>query len=675
MAAPPTPAPPPPELAALVRAGNWAEVRTATASLPAPLSPAVAVVAARAARVQGRPDEARRIVRGALPAAGELGAALRIESAEAALVQGQNPLPAVQPLLARTAPAAHRRAAIELLRRGFETLPVPVLRQQLEGSLHGALRAELRAALAVRGSSHAMALGVVRGQDSRRAAVAAARFLATRPLGEADRLLVGEALLSGGAWREARTLLEGGSEPAEPAVQARWFFLRGRAAYRLGDFTAAATLHERALAVAPAGSARYAPAVQRARIAEIGEDHARAMHFWDIARSADARENEGWDGALRTRVALGKGEDAVRVWQQAPARVQTQVGPRLAAVLLARSDRGHAAAVLAKLPRHLPQVRLLEIERLRAEDKRSEATEALRELLGDPRSRAWAELGGGLLPPDPELEGWPAPARDRRELARVAVEQGALRARLALTLALAAEPDWAPLLAGAVPAPQRWSGPAEALVEVGMEKTAAALYPHRFPAASPAELAWSARMLTAWGNPPSGLDMGERLWSRLGVPAILVPETLGKLILPDELVAGCVAAAGARQLPASWLIGVVRQESRFDTRARSTAGAVGLAQLVPETMRRLGLDTSDAESAGAALGAAAGELARLCTAFEGRLGRAAAAYNAGDPIVRSWLGILGENCSDIVFAVAVPYAETSTYVLKVTEGEALAQRR
>lgn len=659
----------------MVRAGKWAEVRAATASHRAPLSPAVAVVAARAARLQGQPAEARKLVRAALPAAGELAAALRLESAEAALALGQNPLPALQPLLARHAPGAHRRAAIELLRRGFETLPLPVLRQQLEGGVQGALRAELRAALAVRGPSLAMALGVVRSQDSRRAAVTVARFLATRPLGEADRLLVGEALLSGGAWREARTLLDGGSPPAEPEVHARWLFLRGRAAYRLGDFSGAAALYERALVVAPAGSDRYAPAVQRARIAEIAMDHARAQQFWDLARTANPREVEGWDGALRTRVALGQKQEAIRLWQQAPVRVQKEVGPRLVAVLLARFDPGLARAVLVRLPRHLPQVRLLEIEALRAEGKHAEAADVLCELLADPRVGSWVELGGGLLPPDAEIESWPAPVRDRRDLARVAVEQGPARARLALTLALAAEPEWAPLLAGAAPDPDGWSGPAALLAGVGMEMTAATLYPHRFPTSSPAELAWSARMLAVWGNPPAGLDMGERLWSRLGVPASLVPDALKALILPAELVAGCLVAAEARQLPPSWLVGVVRQESRFDTRARSSAGAVGLAQLVPETMRRLGLDTAKAETADPALAAAAGELARLRTAFGGRLGRAAAAYNAGDPIVRSWLGILGEDCSDVVFAVAVPYAETSTYVLKVTEGEALAQRR
>jgi soluble lytic murein transglycosylase len=137
-------------------------------------------------------------------------------------------------------------------------------------------------------------------------------------------------------------------------------------------------------------------------------------------------------------------------------------------------------------------------------------------------------------------------------------------------------------------------------------------------------------------------------------------------------VGGCVAAAQARSLPASWLVGVVRQESRFDTQARSAAGAVGLAQLVPETLQRLGMDASAAGHADVSLTLAAAELARLATAFGGRLGPAAAAYNAGDPVVIAWSGTLGDSRSEVLFAIAVPYRETSTYVLKVFEGEALA---
>ncbi|HPW55122.1 MAG: transglycosylase SLT domain-containing protein [Thermoanaerobaculaceae bacterium] len=647
-------------------------MRAAIASWPQPMAPAVAVVAARAARLQGQPEEALRLVAANLPRAGELAAALRLEGAEAALAAGRDPRPLLAPLLAPSAASAHRRAATDLLRRGFEVLPPEVLRQQLHGPLPRPLRAELQAALATRVGDSALALRVVRTGDSRRAALTAAKTLAGRPLAEADRLLVGDALLSGGAWREARTVLDGVSPPSQAEVRTRWLFLRGRAAYRLGDFAAAATLHEQALAAAPGGTLRYAPAVQRARLAEIAGDHVRALTFWEVARTADAHQAEGWDGALRTRVALGRGEEAVRLWMSAPPREQREVGPRLAAALLARGQSAPARSLLAKLPRHLPQTRLLAIELLRAEGNDADAAAALALVVADARLGAWADLAATLLEPDAAPDGWPAPSREPTALARLAVGSGKAAARLALALGLARDPAWAPLLAGAVSEPASWAGPAAELTAHGLEEVAAQLYPHRFPAGTPAELAWSARTLAFLGNGPAALGMGERLWARLEVPAWLVPDALRPLVLPPELVGGCVAAATVRGLRASWLVGVVRQESRFDAAARSAAGAVGLVQLVPETMRRLGIDPTAAGEAHTMLAAAASELGRLDVAFGGRLGPVAAAYNAGDPIVGAWLGVLGNPGSEVLFAVAVPYQETATYVLKVVEGEALA---
>lgn len=663
---------PPPALAAAARAGQWADVRAAAASVPAPLPPAVAVLAARAARLSGQPQQALQLANANLARAGDLAAALRLEGAEAALALGRDPWPLLRPLAAKSAPQAHRRAAAELVRRGFASLPVPVLRRQLAGALPRSLHAELQAALAVRARDRALALQVVRAGDSRRAATAAATALATQALPEAERLLVGEALLSGGAWREARTLLDAMAPPAAPAAQARWLFLRGRAAYRLGDFAAAAQLFEQGLAAATAGRERYSLAVGRARIAEIAGNHEQARAFWEIAREADASEEEGWNGALRARVALGRAEEAVGLWLTAPPAVRRAAGPRLAAALLARGMVGAARRVLARLPRQDASVQLLEVEAQRAEGNAAAAAAALAAIVADPRLGSVADLAATLLPASTPPPAWPAPTRDPAELGRLAVEPGSGAARAALALALARDPTWAPLLAGAVREPESWAGPAAELVSLGLEELAARLYPHRFPASTPEELAWSARTLALWGNSQAALAAGEELWQRLGVPAWLLPDALRPLVLPPELVGGCETAARERGVPASWLVGVVRQESRFDTAAHSAAGAVGLVQLVPETMKKLGIEPAEARRAEVALAAAAGELARLGAAFGGRLGPAAAAYNAGDPVVLAWLGSLGDPRSEVLFALAVPYRETATYVLKVLEGEALA---
>jgi soluble lytic murein transglycosylase-like protein len=68
---------------------------------------------------------------------------------------------------------------------------------------------------------------------------------------------------------------------------------------------------------------------------------------------------------------------------------------------------------------------------------------------------------------------------------------------------------------------------------------------------------------------------------------------------------------------------------------------------------------------------AAREVARIAARFGARLPVVAAAYNAGDEVVATWLAALGPGADDVLFAAAVPYRETADYVLAVAEGAAL----
>ena len=70
---------------------------------------------------------------------------------------------------------------------------------------------------------------------------------------------------------------------------------------------------------------------------------------------------------------------------------------------------------------------------------------------------------------------------------------------------------------------------------------------------------------------------------------------------------------------------------------------------------------------------AAREVARISARFGARLPLVAAAYNAGDEVVATWLAALGADADDVLFAAAVPYRETADYVLAVAEGAALAR--
>jgi transglycosylase-like protein with SLT domain/sporulation related protein len=94
------------------------------------------------------------------------------------------------------------------------------------------------------------------------------------------------------------------------------------------------------------------------------------------------------------------------------------------------------------------------------------------------------------------------------------------------------------------------------------------------------------------------------------------------------------AAAGENDLPVDFFARLIWQESRFDPRAVSRAGAQGVAQFMPATANARGLaDPFDPIEAIAH----SAKLLRDLRRELGNLGLAAAAYNAGPRRVRDWL--------------------------------------
>ncbi len=112
------------------------------------------------------------------------------------------------------------------------------------------------------------------------------------------------------------------------------------------------------------------------------------------------------------------------------------------------------------------------------------------------------------------------------------------------------------------------------------------------------------------------------------------------------------ARATEHGLPHAFLARLIWKESLFDPGAVSPKGAQGIAQFMPATAKRRGLDNPFDPAA--ALAASASYLAELKSGF-GNLGLAAAAYNAGEDRVRRWLA--GTS--------SLPY-ETQDYVLSIT---------
>ena len=128
------------------------------------------------------------------------------------------------------------------------------------------------------------------------------------------------------------------------------------------------------------------------------------------------------------------------------------------------------------------------------------------------------------------------------------------------------------------------------------------------------------------------------------------------------------------------VLAVIRQESRFDRKARSGSGALGLMQLLPETAqdiaRRMKVRVSpDRLVADPALNIALGSyyLDNLIARFDGSYALALAAYNGGPRNVRRWIAANGDPRHDpdvdiIDWIEMIPFAETRNYVQRVLEG-------
>jgi Transglycosylase SLT domain len=120
--------------------------------------------------------------------------------------------------------------------------------------------------------------------------------------------------------------------------------------------------------------------------------------------------------------------------------------------------------------------------------------------------------------------------------------------------------------------------------------------------------------------------------------AMLTAEPLTKVPIED-VCATLVAAADASGLPALFFLRLIWRESRFEQRAVSPAGALGVAQFMPDVAAERGLDHPFDPLT--ALWASARFLRDHYRTF-GNLGLAAMAYNAGAQRVRDWLARRGK---------------------------------
>lgn len=123
----------------------------------------------------------------------------------------------------------------------------------------------------------------------------------------------------------------------------------------------------------------------------------------------------------------------------------------------------------------------------------------------------------------------------------------------------------------------------------------------------------------------------------------------------------------------AWVYGVIRRESAFAADVRSSAGAVGLMQLMPQTAqyigRKIGFEKHRYNAltephSNIELGSA--YLSYLHKKYDGNRVLATAAYNAGPHRVDSWIPKDGALPAD-QWIDSIPFSETRAYVKAVLE--------
>lgn len=129
-------------------------------------------------------------------------------------------------------------------------------------------------------------------------------------------------------------------------------------------------------------------------------------------------------------------------------------------------------------------------------------------------------------------------------------------------------------------------------------------------------------------------------------------EYTDRLTCSDELNSYFDEASSAYNVDVKLLKAVAKAESNYKADAVSSAGAVGIMQLMPDTAKGLGVD--DSYNAYKNVMGGARYLSQLLMRYDGNVALALAAYNAGGSNVDKYNGI-------------PPFTETQNYVAKVID--------
>ena len=231
-----------------------------------------------------------------------------------------------------------------------------------------------------------------------------------------------------------------------------------------------------------------------------------------------------------------------------------------------------------------------------------------------------------------------------------------------------AAPSLAPLDPRSEAAAEEQQARARALSDIAFDSSAELEYRAAYAATrAPKFLIDAAGAAIAAGHYGAGIAEARQAFPQLEARHISeIPNDVWRAAFPLPYETSLRGTAARYQLDPMLVAGLIRQESAFESKAMSHAGAVGLMQVMPQTalkvarqlrVRYARLQLTDP---GYNLELGSRYLANLLQAF-GTREAALAAYNAGEDRVTEWT--TGQNYLETPeFVESIPFTETRDYV-------------
>ena len=173
---------------------------------------------------------------------------------------------------------------------------------------------------------------------------------------------------------------------------------------------------------------------------------------------------------------------------------------------------------------------------------------------------------------------------------------------------------------------------------------------------------------------------GVAFWVSTGTGSTGASSWYARTVYPLEHESAIRASARHNGLDPALVAAVIYAESRFDTTAVSSQGAVGLMQVLPETAAQIARETGGvafvpADLADPRVNIRYGTyyLRAVLDQFHGDRIAAIAAYNAGAGAVGEWEAAARAEGHALRIS-DIPYAETRAYVRSVLEARGIYRR-